>query len=167
MQQDSTNSDSVMDLDAGPSPDMDVDAVAAEAAFESQPDPAAASLVWHTRPDGTVELQAPAAVMDDADDAEEDDVDMLQVCWCVSAGSRVHVTPQFGVSTEPPQPALTCKRSVHAACSVRLLCCLLRLLQVDEQEVDDDVTAVVRRKCQQNAAQALFLALAPSSRVQL
>lgn len=71
-----------MDLDAGPSPDMDVDAVAADAAVESLADPAAASLVWHTRPDKMVELPGPAAVMDDADDAEEDDVDMLQVCVC-------------------------------------------------------------------------------------
>lgn len=106
MQQASTNSDSVMDLDSGPFPDMEVDAVAADTAFESQADPAAASLVWHTRPDGTVELPGPAAVMDDADDAEESDVDMLQVCVCVYLRDRVscHATVRRGHRTRHNLP---------------------------------------------------------------
>jgi hypothetical protein len=48
-------------------------------AFESQAPPAAASFVWHTRPDGAVDLPPAAAVLDDADDPGEDDVDMLEV----------------------------------------------------------------------------------------
>lgn len=52
------------------------------AAFESRADPGVASMVWHTRPDGTVDLPLSAAVMDDADDPGEDDVDMLQVRGC-------------------------------------------------------------------------------------
>jgi hypothetical protein len=58
------------------------------AAFESRADPGVASMVWHTRPDGTVDLPLSAAVIDDADDPGEDDVDMLKVravrhapCW--------------------------------------------------------------------------------------
>ena len=49
------------------------------AAFDSRADPAAASFVWHTRPDGAVDLPPAGAAMADADDPDEDDVDMLQV----------------------------------------------------------------------------------------
>jgi len=90
--------DTAMDLDDAL--DMDVDAMPAEvaaalstratkglegpgpadaAAFESRADPAAASLVWRPRPDGTIDLPPAGAVMDDADDPGEDDVNMLQV----------------------------------------------------------------------------------------
>lgn len=55
------------------------------AAFEAQADLAAASFVWHTRPDGTVDLPPAGVAMADADDPGEDDVDMLQVQYnCIT-----------------------------------------------------------------------------------
>lgn len=55
------------------------------AAFEAQADLAVASFVWHTRPDGTVDLPPAGVAMADADDPGEDDVDMLQVQYnCIA-----------------------------------------------------------------------------------
>jgi hypothetical protein len=94
-----------------------------QAAYESQADPAAASLVWHTRPDGNVELPGPAAVMDDADDPREDDVDMLQVCVrvCVAGFHTMQGATLHGVCIACADDSVC----VHTARSrsLRLMCC--------------------------------------------
>jgi hypothetical protein len=46
--------------------------------------PAAASLAWQPKPDGSVTLRPAVAAMADADDPGEDDVDRLQVSCHVS-----------------------------------------------------------------------------------
>lgn len=79
-----------MKLDAELPMDVDTGSNAAQTHGNGAP-PAAASFVWHTRPDGNVDLPPAGAAVDDADDPEEDDVNMmlqvLRVHLCVEGGA--------------------------------------------------------------------------------